>query len=171
MQQIGDGFWTTALWFFLIPASVGIGASLVANFLYPLLISQLETRKIISLEKRKASARELHGIITDLHEGKRDKVEYYIRMYTVVSTLLASAFACITALLVIAALAPPYSGDHLTEPVMRTMAMIGFLVVMAWVSLLLEIRFVKRLRFIRLSLQDFDAYVREYEEKWGSPDL
>jgi len=53
MPQPQDNFWSTILWFFLIPAGVGIGASLVANFLYPILISSLESRKFISNQKRK----------------------------------------------------------------------------------------------------------------------
>ena len=97
-----DNIWTTALWVFVIPAVVGVAASLLANILYKILLSHLESRKVISRERRRKSAEDLHRIIVGLHEGNRDKVEFYVRSYGVSFTLLVASFVSLASAITLA---------------------------------------------------------------------
>ena len=165
MPQPQDNFWSTILWFFLIPAGVGIGASLVANFLYPILISSLESRKFISNQKRKlpqnwiasssacTTARRIKSNI--LFDG----ILWLLYWRPVIIGILSLQFPPTLQGQPIGAIRADFIGAIVCSSSLCVLGLIG---------ILLALRVLRRLRTIRFALNDYDRFLKTRNPAVGS---
>src|SRR5436190_5572016 len=97
--------------------ALSIVASVVANLLHSRILGFLDNRRLVSSEKRRRKAAAVHEIITELHEGKRNKYFYMLRL--AMAFMLAATIgicALFSAITLMALSLPP------TIPISTTMA-------------------------------------------------
>ncbi|MGA8902706.1 hypothetical protein [Bradyrhizobium sp.] len=163
-----SGMWTTAMSALIIPAAVGIVASVAANFLYPFILSVIETRRVAFRESRRKSAEELHDVIVTLRDGTRDKVEYFTRWNGALVCFLVCSFCAFCGAVIVFGLAPELSFSLPPRPdFFRPNLVMGFLLGMASGIFVVTIRIGNRLRAVRFALLNFERYLSDYNAKWG----
>ena len=162
-------WWATgAFWAGIGIASViGLAMNILANLSHSKIVAFLDSRKITSHEKRRKKALQLNDIITDLHDGRRDKYIYILRM--LLSGFGAMTFSITTTvgMLIILALAPkvPHftSVEELKVPIMAL-----FLMSSAFYTLYLGYYTLRRIRFIANTLDRYEEYKAAFAQRWSS---
>jgi hypothetical protein len=135
--------------------------------LYPKILLALEGRKIISQHLRRRQAEYLNDIIEELHSGKTERSEYFVRINVTVAVMLIASFVFCTGGLVILGLTQDQIDFKIDFTTRASVASIT-LICLCLVSTTTAFRIKKRLFFILAALSDYDAYITAYEKEWGS---
>jgi hypothetical protein len=171
-QGTDSSSWTTnAIVTWGVAAVIGVLTSLIANILYPKLISVLEGRKLVSRTKRQKEAAWLNELINNLHSGKNDKTEYFVRSYITFGVLFVVGMVSVLDSIVILAGVPLTDAGGFNEKSVRSVLFIVLLSVLGLLSFTLANRLQKRVRFVTSSLADFDIYTAAYKAKWATGTL
>jgi hypothetical protein len=118
----------------------------------------------------------LDRIIVRLHDGSADKVEYFVRWYSLVVILASSAFpAFVGSVVIIGILSLQFPPTLQGQPIGAIRAdFIGAIVcssslcVLGLIGILLALRVLRRLRTIRFALNDYDRFLKTRNPAVGS---
>jgi hypothetical protein len=168
---VGGHAMDTVFWIGIaIGAVLSLLASVVANLAHAKITGFLDNRKLIFLEKRKKKALELLSIIKELHDGKRDKYIYMMRLAASVVAMSVSAFTALSSAMVILGLSTPPTvpmTSTLSPEIYPRYAVILSLLFVALLSTFILGRQLGRYRTIANALNDYAAYCAEFEKRWG----
>jgi hypothetical protein len=151
---------------------LGVGVTLVggtivtvlANLAHPKIVAYLDSRKLLSQEKRRRQAEKFHALILDLRTGRRDRHVYMLRVAVGVIVAFVLAIGGIvgaaTTATVVMAIFPEASGDsfawdpHKLTHAIIPLAMMFFGMFGMWIAELA----MRRFREITNALEKFDEY-------------
>jgi hypothetical protein len=153
-----------------IGALLSLAASIAANLFQPGINNYLGRRKLVSDEKRKSRALEIHKIVTAIHEGKRDRYTYLIRLSSAVT--MSGIIACmlfISAAVIGAVTEPDFDHPLSIEPkqIIRVVMMLLF-IFGGMVFFNLCRRAVERYHAMMNALDNYDKYLVKFSERWPS---
>jgi hypothetical protein len=167
MSGLGSSWITNPYVTWGIAIVLGVLSSLIANFLSPKLILLLEGGKTVSRVNRQRQAKRLNKIINDLHSGKKDKSNFFARVYSGYAVMIITVVLAITDTFVILALAPVNETSP-SPPTVTTKFFLILLYFLAAFSFILSQLLIKRIEFVADSVANFGAYTTSYEKEWGT---
>lgn len=155
----------------VIGTLLSFAASIAANLIESRINGFFAKRKSVSQEKMKRRALELHCIIAELHSGKRDRYLYMSRLLAVLVIRSVMVLTFAASAIVIAALvpnAPPPRGGWFWIDPHSYRALGGALAQLFFcnVALYSVYRSGDRYRKIANALDDYEAYLAEFNDRW-----
>jgi hypothetical protein len=155
---------------------ISLVASIVANLFHSKIVALLDSGTIRFKQKRRRSALKLHEIITQLHDGTRDRYFYMLRLSVAINSAFMIGVAGLFSETVLFALSSPpiplfyrpfFDGPLSPEMNIR-LGFLVFLLFITFVGAYLLLDTVDRFRMIVNALQDYEKYETEFKSKWGA---
>jgi hypothetical protein len=147
---------------------IGLIVTVLANLAHPKVVAYLDSRKLLSIEKRKRTAAKLHSLILDLHENRRDKHIYLLSVAVALILLCTVTVGVMSAAIVIIALLPQRPEPVEWSLVARPFVTAGFLFFVGLFGIAVLLFGVRVFREITKALENFEQYDAAYKRKWGS---
>jgi Na+-transporting NADH:ubiquinone oxidoreductase subunit NqrD len=162
----------SSFWLGVVVTTVlAVPAGMLAIFLYGRFVQLLDSRKLISQEKRKKAAIAFHKLILDLRSGRRDKYTYMLRMALSGFSGLSAAVTCVIGVAIVSALTPAqgngWSLESFVDGTRATHGFVLFLMFAGLVFMFLAHSILNRFRKIARALENFDRYETQYRSRWG----
>ena len=165
-------WWATgAFWAGIaISTVIGIAINIFTNLTHNKIVSWLDTRKLISQEKRRSAAVQLNKIVNEIHSGKRDRTSYIIRI--AISIIFSSTMVTAATVLGIGLMALfPIKGwsffpdiQHL-EP--KLAVSFAFALILQYMGIGFMIISLRRFRQVTNALDNYDEYQAKFITQWG----
>lgn len=148
---------------------LSFAASIAANLFHSRIVDVLDRGKIVSHQHLKKKAERFYGLIYQLHQGKRDKYRFMIKLSCgIITALIAS---CTVTLFAFIVLAPKLSTLGLFDilPWSHEASVIYACIFAATYLLFLSIRTALIFERIRYALDHFSQFDEQHRRRWGDP--
>jgi len=150
-------------WLGIVSLILSVPMGVLSIFAYGWIRAGLEKRKLVRTDQTRLQAIRAYNQIKSLHDRTRDRYAYYL---IVVGWAVIFAIASGTMTILLFVLHPNL---HFVEPDPQLPPEIGVVVlfVLAIVFALLAVLFMISVYSVARHLENFDAYKKEVEAKWG----
>ena len=149
---------------------ISLIASIVANFSHSKIVAYLDDTKPVFQHRRRKKAWRLHKIITELHDGIRDRYFYVARLNFAISAAFSMAItSTISGLTILALSTPPTIPLYDSLPPDMYLR-IGFIVSILFIGSfsIFILRFImEQYITVTFALEQYEKYIADFEAKWG----
>jgi hypothetical protein len=156
---------------------VGIATSIFANLWHPKIIGWLDSRKLLSSEKRRSKALVFDKRVRALHSGEEDKVLFFLTGNAQITLGISVAMMCVLLCMFsiassIASVVFKEQFASLSEANAVRVVLLGgailFLIGAAFTYSVM-LKAIEHMRELRSALDNFAKYDAEFRESWGEP--
>ena len=149
-----------------IGAVLSLVASIAANLMHNRIIAFVDNRKLASQSSRFSKAQKFHKLVTELHNGSRDRYLYFATLSNslvaaVVLGFLFLMFSVVLQRLVV--LMPENSSDKQLTIGFGLLSLFSSLVLM-----MIFFRFNRRYHNIINAIDSYDRFDTEFKQRWAS---
>jgi len=132
--------------------------SILANLSQSKVVSYLDSRKLVSHEKKQSKALDLHRVICDLHAGRRDRYAYMLRMISGANISFLMSTVSLAGVGVILALVPEVDAPEYTLARLKPLGISMILLLVSSLGLYTFIYTIERFRYVTNALEGFEKY-------------
>jgi hypothetical protein len=160
--------WDVGTWVGVISFVLAIPMGVLSIFFYGWLRADLEKRKLVKTDQTRLLAIQAYNRVKAFHNRTRDRYSYYLILVGW-SAICAVVSGTNTVLLFV--LHPDIQFNFQPDPQLHPGLGIVILLALAIAFALFAVMFMVILYDVSRHLENFDAYKRELEDRWGPIDI